>query len=340
MNEPNKKEIEKIIKNHEKWVKTEGKEGKQGNFSDMELAIVKGNIFHGRILKNAMFINTYIHGIDMSNCDLDGADFSGARVYDVDMSNSEFNGAKFVKSHLTNVKMRNCVLNKSNMSRSVMSQVDFMGSELENVNMNMATIEHVVFSNCDFLCADFRRSSLRDVAMKCGSYRNADFSMANLVRVDMCNSDFYEAKFVNGGIYSSVLTEGNFDEVDFRGVKVNTSTIGYVMACPSEGSYIGWKKCGDKCGEYIVKLLVTEDALRSSATTRKCRCSKAKVLEIQTMDGHKSNKRVVYSTYHTMFKYEVGKVVSVSDFDPNRWIECSIGIHHFVSREDAVFYGM
>lgn len=336
MNEPSKKEIVTILKNHEKWVKTDGKEGKQGNFSDMELAIVKGNIFHGRILKNAMFINTYIHGIDMSNCDLDGADFSGARLYDVDMSNSEFNGAKFVKSHLTNVKMRNCVLNKSNMSRSRMSQVDFMGSELENVNMSMANIEHVVFSNCDFPCADFRRCDLRCVDMKWGSYRNADFSMANLVAVDMSHSGFEGAKFVNGGIYSSVLTEGNFDGVDFRGVKVNTSTIGYVMACPSEGSYIGWKKCG----EYIVKLLVTEDALRSSATTRKCRCSKAKVLEIQTMDGHKSNKRVVYSSYHTRFKYEVGKEVSVSDFDPNRWIECSSGIHHFVSREDAVFYGM
>lgn len=336
MNQPSKKEIVTIIKNHEKWVKTDGKEGKQGNFSDMELAGVKGNIFLDRILKNAIFINTYIHGIDMSNCDLDGADFSGARLHDVDMSNSEFNGAKFVKSHLTNVKMRNCILNKSNMSRSRMSQVDFMGSELSNANLSMANIEHVVFSNCFFLCADFRRSDLRWVDMKWGTFLKADFSKANLLRVDMTNGDFREAKFVNGGIYSSVLTEGNFNEVDFRGVKVNTSTIGYVMACPSEGSYIGWKKCG----EYIVKMLVTEDAMRSSATTRKCRCSKAKVLEIQTMDGHKSNKRVVYSSYCTSFKYEVGKEVSVSDFDTNRWIECSKGIHHFVSREDAVFYGM
>lgn len=36
--------------------------------------------------------------------------------------------------------------------------------------------------------------------------------------------------------------------------------------------------------------------------------------------------------------YEVGKTVSVDDFDENRWHECSTGIHFFITREEAVRY--
>ena len=44
------------------------------------------------------------------------------------------------------------------------------------------------------------------------------------------------------------------------------------------------------------------------------------------------------SNYDNSFAYNVGEVVTVENFDENRWEECSAGIHFFITREEAVRY--
>ena len=54
----------------------------------------------------------------------------------------------------------------------------------------------------------------------------------------------------------------------------------YPIACPEIGAFVGWKKARAKTSghECIVKLEITEDAVRSSAAGRECRCSKLNVI--------------------------------------------------------------
>ena len=108
----------------------------------------------------------------------------------------------------------------------------------------------------------------------------------------------------------------------------------FLSQCP-DGEFIGYKKAAD---EKIVKLLILEDAKRSSATTLKCRCSKAKVLEIQERDGSKSGCNQIRSQHDPSFVYKIGEIVKVDNFDEDRWDECSTGIHFFISRDMAVKY--
>ena len=109
------------------------------------------------------------------------------------------------------------------------------------------------------------------------------------------------------------------------------------MACPDTGSFIGWKRVH---GNYIVKLLIPKDAKRSSATGRKCRCSKAKVVAIENIDGTPSDVNSICSAFNPYFIYEVGSEVEVENFDENRFNECAPGIHFFINRQEAVNYGM
>ena len=108
----------------------------------------------------------------------------------------------------------------------------------------------------------------------------------------------------------------------------------YPIACPEYGSFIGWKKAHD----YIVKLKIAEDALRCSATSRKCRGSKAEVVAIEKMSGGVADIESVASSYDKSFIYRVGETVEVVDFDKNRWNECSTGIHFFITRKEAEDY--
>ena len=106
------------------------------------------------------------------------------------------------------------------------------------------------------------------------------------------------------------------------------------MTCPEVGAFIGWKKAR----KAIVKLQITDDAKRSSAISRKCRCSKAVVLGIENLDGTPYPDIQVSSQFDSNFTYRVGETVEVPDFDENRWNECSTGIHFFITRQEAVDY--
>ena len=122
---------------------------------------------------------------------------------------------------------------------------------------------------------------------------------------------------------------------DFSGADLSEAKLDWPLVCPEKGSFIGYKKCRN---DLIVELEIPEDAYRCSATSKKCRCSKAKVLSIMNLDGSESTSDVAVSKYNSSFVYRIGETVEVTDFDQNRWNECSTGIHFFMNREDAVKY--
>ena len=126
--------------------------------------------------------------------------------------------------------------------------------------------------------------------------------------------------------------EGAFLEGAFLAGAKNIPFLPQCEICPSDGAFIGWKKVNN----YIIKLQILEDSKRSSATTRKCRCDKALVLEIQNIDGSASGLNSIFNNKFATCNYEVGKIVYPDSFDENRWNECSHGIHFFITRQEAV----
>lgn len=118
------------------------------------------------------------------------------------------------------------------------------------------------------------------------------------------------------------------------------------LACPDTGVFIGFKKAKlynpEETGrqDVIVELEIPADARRSSATGRKCRCDKAKVLSITTLDGAavKLDAGTVRSSCDSDFVYEVGRIVTEPNFSEDRWKECAPGIHFFINRQEAVEY--
>ena len=143
-------------------------------------------------------------------------------------------------------------------------------------------------------------------------------------RANLRGADLSEADLIGADLSGANL----------RGVIYNENTAFFALCCPEEGAFIGFKKAKEK----IIKLQIPKSAKRSSATTRKCRCSKAKVLSITEPDGSDSGITEICSDRDKNFIYKVGETVSVSDFDENRWNECSTGIHFFITRDEAVRY--
>lgn len=164
---------------------------------------------------------------------------------------------------------------------------------------------------------------------------NEDCKNWEEMRADLRDTNLRGANLSEANLRGADLSDANLRGADLSDAK----NVPYIpMVCPEEGSFIGWKKAEGNKDKVIVKLRIPSDAKRSSATTRKCRCSKAEVIAIYNLDGTVAEETFCHSDYDNSFIYEVGKTVEVTDFSEDRWRECAKGIHFFISRQEAINY--
>ena len=227
------------------------------------------------------------------------------------------------KKQLDNILKKHTlwVKNESGGERANLSGADLSGAYLSRANLRRANLYEANLRGANLRGADLREADLREANLRGANLRGADLRRADLRRADLYGAD------LNGADLSGADLSG----ADLYGAK----NLNLPMACPEEGSFIGFKQCRNG---FIVKLEILSDSLRCSATGRKCRCSKAKVISITNLDGTNTNTNVVISKRDPNFIYKVGETVEVKNFDTNRWNECSTGIHFFITRQEAVDY--
>jgi hypothetical protein len=177
-------------------------------------------------------------------------------------------------------------------------------------------------------------ASLNGASLDGASLDGASLDGASLYGASLDGANLYGANLYGANLYGASLYGANLNRANLNRAK----DIPYTpLACPSDGAFVGWKKVWTK-SRYIVKLEIPEDAKRSSATTRKCRCDKAKVLDIINFDTKEHVEQVINESYNQETLYKVGEMVYPDKFDDNRWNECSNGIYFFINKQDAIDY--
>ena len=188
--------------------------------------------------------------------------------------------------------------------------------------------------------ADLRGANLCEADLSRADLSRADLRGANLCEADLRGANLCEADLRGADLSRADLRGADLCEADLRGADLSRAdlreaeNLSVPITCPEEGEFIGFKKARG----FIVKLKITEDAKRCSATGRKCRCSKAVVLSITNLDGSESGVTEVASGWNSSFKYRVGETVEEPSFCDDRWNECSPGIHFFITRKEAEEY--
>jgi uncharacterized protein YjbI with pentapeptide repeats len=243
------------------------------------------------------------------------ADLSDEDLTSANLSNSDLRNATLCRANLTNAFL----------SYANLSDADLRYANLSNVICNYANLADAVFLGANIIDSTFNGSNFIRCNLCCTNlhdtyFRNANFENANLMGANM---------------HGAIMAGANLNNVI-----VNQETLFYNLSCPEKGSFVAYKSAKDydgMCKHVIVELLVPEDAKRSSATTRKCRCDKAQVLSITSLDG-KQHYDTARSIRDSSLLYNVGETVTVDNFDDDRWNECAPGIHFFLTRDEAVNY--
>ena len=251
-----------------------------------------------------------LKGVNLSGADLKYTNLYGANLYDADLYGANLYGANLGCADLRDADLRSADLKGAYLKGANLSGADLRSADLRSANLWDADLRCANLSGANLGCADLRDADLRDVNL-----RNVNLGCVDLSGADLKGAD---------------LSGANLWDADLRCAK----NIFFPMACPEKGSFIAFKKAG--C--YIIELFIPSNAKRCSATSRKCRCSKAKVISITTLSGDKTNITEVHSNYDPNFIYKLGEYVEVKNFDDNRWNECSTGIYFFITRQEAVNY--
>ena len=205
----------------------------------------------------------------------------------------------------------------------------------EKADLRWADLREADLRWADLRGANLYKANLSGADLMGANLYKADLREANLYKADLMGAYLVEADLREAFLYKANLIGADLMGADLRGADLGGAKLDWPLACQEKGSFIGYKKCRNNL---IVELEIPEDAYRCSATSKKCRCSKAKVLSITNLDGSESKSGVTVSKYDSSFVYRIGETVEVTDFDQNRWNECSTGIHFFMNREDAVKY--
>ena len=216
----------------------------------------------------------------------------------------------------------------------------WINEDCKNWKEMRADLSDVDLSGANLHNADLRGALLNNADLRGALLSNADLCGAFLLNADLSGADFHSANLLNAD-----LSGADLHNADLRGANLcyvnlkDAKNVPYIpMVCPEEGDFIGWKKAKGNKDKVIVKLHIPSDAKRSSATTRKCRCSKAEVIAIYNLDGTEEGETTCHSDYDNSFIYEVGKTVEVTNFSEDRWDECATGIHFFINRQEAIDY--
>ena len=134
-----------------------------------------------------------------------------------------------------------------------------------------------------------------------------------------------EAVASGANLYGAYLSGANLSGADLSEVKNAELVLAQTSIVPEEGAFVGYKKLKNGV---IAKLVIPDDAKRlNSYGSRKCRAEKAFVLEGSGRSSHNNS-----------FAYAPEMWVIPDSFDDDRRVECSNGIHFFLTRIEAENY--
>jgi uncharacterized protein YjbI with pentapeptide repeats len=222
------------------------------------------------------------------------------------------------RANLRDADLRYADLSGANLRNADLIVADLSGAYLRDADLRGADLRGADLRGADLRGAYLRGAYLRGAYLRGADLRDADLRNANLRGADLRDADLRDADLRGADLRGADLRGAYLRGADLRGAYLPNFQLP-----PSEGSFIAWKKTT----KGVAKIKITEDAKRTSSLIgRKCRASKIEVLE-----GFEGATGPNYGG----LIYETGAVIEVEDYDDDIRVECTRGIHFFMTKKEA-----
>ena len=195
---------------------------------------------------------------------------------------------------------------------------DLRGADLKGADLEWADLRGADLRGADLRGADLAGAYLAGAYLTGADLRGADLAGADLKGAYLTGADLREADLAGANLTGTNLTGTNL-----RGAYLEGADLPNFQICPREGGFYAWKKLNTG----VVKIYIPEDAQRTSSLIgRKCRASHVKVI---------SGPEGESPTHDIKLTYKKGEIVYADSYDPDIRVECTHGIHFFMTKEEA-----
>jgi hypothetical protein len=169
------------------------------------------------------------------------------------------------------------------------------------------------------------RANLRDADLYGANLGGADLRDANLFGADLGGADLRCADLYGANLRGADLRGANLYGANLRDADLYGANLGHRSIVPHSGAFRGWKKLGNLT---ICEVEIPADANRTSSYVgRKCRAERVLVISGEGVSRHDGKT-----------EYAPGLVVAADNYDPDPHVECSGGIHFFITKAEAEEY--
>lgn len=176
----------------------------------------------------------------------------------------------------------------------------------------------------DLRRADLRGADLRGADLYCANLRGANLRGAYLHGANLRDADLRGANLYGANLHGADLSGANLSGANLHGANLRDAKGLEQQSILPQGVLIGYKKLKDGS---IATLRIPAKAKRVNAYgSRKCRAEYAYV--VSGSGEAKCNGMV----------YKAKSKVTPDSYDPDPRVECSHGIHFFITEQEARDY--
>jgi len=188
----------------------------------------------------------------------------------------------------------------------------------------------------DFAGAYLARANLTGAYLTGADLTGSNLAGANLTGSYLARANLTGAYLAGANLTGSNLAGANLAGADLAGANLAGADLPHFQICPEVGAFVAFKKLRN---DSIAELVIPADAPRTSSLIgRKCRAMWVEVTALYDTDGNALPRETVGIGRYDKTRYIAGERVEADGWDDDIRVECTHGIHFFMTLREAREY--
>ena len=220
---------------------------------------------------------------------------------------------------------------KQALSLAVQKSADMSCAGMPGADLRGAKLQDAKLPGANLFSADLRGAKLQGAELQGANMQGAELRGANMQGANLQDANLQGANMQGANLQGAKLQGANLQGANMQGAKLSKKDIERIYSQRTllpAGELIVYKQVYTDKGPVICTLRIPAKAKRVGGTIgRKCRAEYAYVINGSG-----------YSYHNNAFVYRKGKKVVPDKYDPNPLVDCSHGIHFFITKQEAEAY--
>ena len=178
-----------MLKDHQLWLSSGGKEGKQAVFTGYDLSGLDSDYAEARYIVPPFWEK------DLSKIDLSYSNLSGLYFREVNLSHADFRGANLKNTHFY---------------WATLFDADFSGADISEANIEESSLVQANLTKVNLFKTAIAYSNLEDTNLQDANCQETNFQRTQLQGANLYGANFYGARFV-----ATTIEENQFIHIRF-----------------------------------------------------------------------------------------------------------------------------